>query len=97
MVIGYIYSLSNVVGCKLVFRVKHKPGGSIERYKDRLVAKGFHQCPRIDFHSTFSRVIKTTTIRLILSLVVSLKWPLRQLDVNNAFLQVTIHDIVFMQ
>lgn len=60
----------NVVECKWVFHGKHKPGGSIERYKARLVAKGFHR-PGIDFHSTFSPVVKTTTIRLIISLAVS--------------------------
>ena len=33
----------NVVGCKWVYKLKHRPDGSIERYKARLVAKGFHQ------------------------------------------------------
>ena len=86
-----------VVRCKWVFLVKHKLDGSIEHNKARLVAKGFHQRPGIDFHSTFNQVTKTTTISLILSLVVSLKWSFRQVDVNNAFLQDTLHDIVFMQ
>jgi histone deacetylase 1/2 len=33
----------NLVGCKWVFRVKHKLDGIIERHKARLVAKEFHQ------------------------------------------------------
>lgn len=37
------HSSQNVVGCKWVFRVKHKADGSIDKYKSRLVAKGFHQ------------------------------------------------------
>ncbi|KAM1230354.1 hypothetical protein ACFX2G_041419 [Malus domestica] len=33
----------NLVGCKWVFKLKHKVNGSIEHYKAQLVAKGFHQ------------------------------------------------------
>ena len=32
----------NIVGCKWVYKLKHKSDGFISRYKARLVAKGFH-------------------------------------------------------
>ncbi|RVW92226.1 Retrovirus-related Pol polyprotein from transposon RE1 [Vitis vinifera] len=90
------HSTQNLVGCKWIFRTKYLPTGSIDRYKARLVAKGFHQCPGIDYSETFSPVIKPTTVRLVLSLAVSQGWSLRQLDVNNAFLQGTLTKDVFM-
>ncbi|RVW71213.1 Retrovirus-related Pol polyprotein from transposon RE2 [Vitis vinifera] len=68
----------------------------LHRYKARLVAKGFHQHPGIDYSETFSLVIKPTTVRLVLNLAVSQGWSLRQLDVNNAFLQGTLTEDVFM-
>ncbi|GKD00558.1 uncharacterized mitochondrial protein-like protein isoform X2, partial [Tanacetum coccineum] len=55
-------------------------------YKAIFVAKGFRQQPGIDFHETFSPFVKSTTIRAVLSLAVTNNWPLRQLDVHNAFL-----------
>lgn len=86
----------NLVGCKWIFRTKYLPDGSVDRYKARLVAKGFHQRPGVDYSETFSPVIKPTTVRLVLSLAISNGWSLRQLDVNNAFLQGTLSEDVFM-
>lgn len=61
----------NLVGSKWVFKLKLNSDGSISRYKARLVAKGFHQQARIDYHETFSPVIKPTIVRLILVIAVS--------------------------
>ena len=87
---------SNIVGCRWIFTIKRLPNGAVDRFKARLVAKGFHQRPGIDFHDTFSPVVKPATIRQVISIAVSRQWPLRQLDINNAFLQGKLEDDVFM-
>lgn len=43
----------NIVACKWLFRVKRNPNGLVASYKACLVAKGFTQCPRIDFKEAF--------------------------------------------
>ena len=75
----------NFVGNKGVFRVKNVDG-SFQRCKARLVEKGFHQTLGIDYDETFSLVIKASIVRVILTIVVSENWVVRQLDINNAFL-----------
>ena len=86
----------NIVGCKWVFRVKQNSDGSIQRFKARLVAKGFQQNPEIDYLETFSPVIKSSTIRVVLSLAITYGWDIQQVDVNNAFLNGELSETVFM-
>jgi hypothetical protein len=49
--------------CKWVYKIKHNTDGSMNRYKTRLVAKGYAQTYGIGYEKTYSRVAKMTTIR----------------------------------
>ena len=60
------------------------------------MAKGFHQQFGVNFEETFNPIIKPPTVRIILSLAIQFNWPLRQLDVSNAFLHGFLREDVYM-
>ncbi|GKB48715.1 ribonuclease H-like domain-containing protein, partial [Tanacetum coccineum] len=86
----------NMVRSMWLFKHKFHADGTLSRYKARLVANGSSQQLGVDFDETFSPVVKPATIRTVLSLAVSRKWPIHQLDVKNAFLNGDLSETVYM-
>lgn len=80
------------ISCKWVYKVKYHEYGYMERHKARLLAKGLTQKVGIDYHETFSIMMKFSTIRCMVAITVKKKWEIQQLYVNNAFLHGDLHE-----
>ena len=80
---------------KRVYTLKEEDGGK-QRYKARLMVKGFAQKKGIDSDEIFSPV-KMTSIRTILSLVAVEDLHLEQLDVKTTFLHGDLEEEIYMQ
>ncbi|GJT13592.1 ribonuclease H-like domain-containing protein [Tanacetum coccineum] len=89
-------SCVNVVRFIWLFKHKFHADGTLSRYNTHLVANSSSQQLGVDFDETFSPVVKLDTIRTVLCLAVSRKWPIYQLDVKNAFLNGDLFETVYM-
>lgn len=87
----------SAVGCKWVFKVKYNGQGKIERFKSRLVAKGYSQRHGIDFEETFSPVVRYSSIRTLLAHAVQKDMIVHQMDVITAFLHGKLNEELYMQ
>ncbi|CAI7814566.1 unnamed protein product [Closterium sp. NIES-54] len=81
---------------KWLFKIKSDADGKIERYKSRLVAKGYQQKEKKDYKELYSPVVKPTTLRTLLVGAAIKGWVVKQMDVITAFLNGVLEEEIFM-
>lgn len=84
-------------GCKWVYQTKLKSDRCLDKYKAWFFAKGHTQIEGIDYVETVSLFIKSKAIKIVLSLAFSLGWDLKQLNINNAFLNGALEETIYMK
>ncbi|KAK2426495.1 hypothetical protein QL285_025158 [Trifolium repens] len=85
------------IGVKWVYRTKLNPDGSVNKYKARLVVKGYAQIFGVDFSETFAPVARLDTIRLLFALAAQNGWVIHQMDVKSAFLNGYLEEEIFVE
>ncbi|CAI7854670.1 unnamed protein product [Closterium sp. NIES-53] len=79
-----------------LFKIKSYADGEIERYKSRLVAKGYQQKENVEYKELFAPVVKPTTLRTLLAGATIEGWVVKQMDVTTAFLNGILKEYIFL-
>jgi hypothetical protein len=80
-----------------VFKIKHGVDGEVERYKARLVARGFTQTFGVDYNETFALVAKFVSIRCIPTLAAIEDMEIHQMDVKITFFNGDLQEEIYME
>ncbi|GKC29743.1 peroxidase 9 [Tanacetum coccineum] len=81
---------------KWIFKKKMKADGTIDKYKARLVIKGFRQRKSLDYFDTYSPITRITTIRMVLAIAALRNLKVHQMDVKPSFLNGDLEEGKYM-
>lgn len=87
---------TNLVSTKWVFTLKTDIHGVMERFKARLVARGFSQIQGEDYDQTFAPTVRTDTLRIFLAMVAAENLECRHYDVKNAFTEASLQERIYL-
>jgi len=85
-----------IINSKWVFKIKRGPNGEINKYKARLVMKGYTQVEGLDYTDTFAPVTKFTTIHSLLALAAQHDLEVHQIDIKAAFLNGKLDEEIYL-
>eukprot|EP00271_Cylindrocystis_brebissonii_P002228 TRINITY_DN12662_c0_g2_i2.p1 TRINITY_DN12662_c0_g2~~TRINITY_DN12662_c0_g2_i2.p1 ORF type:complete len:428 (+),score=22.82 TRINITY_DN12662_c0_g2_i2:1103-2386(+) len=85
------------VKCKWVLKKKLKADGSLDKYKGRLVARGFSQTQGVDYFETYAPTVQMSATRALLALNATNDWDIHQIDINSAYVNADLQEKVYME
>ena len=74
-----------------------KIDGTIDKYKAKLVTKGYKQREGQNFFDTYFLVTRITSIKMILAIVALQNLEVHQIDVKPAFLNGDLNEEIYME
>ena len=85
------------LGYKWIFKRKLKADGSIDKYKARLVVKGYKQKEGVDYFDPYSLVTKITPIQMLIAITALHNIKIHQMDVKTTFLNGELNEEIYME
>jgi hypothetical protein len=80
-----------------VFQTKRNAHGQIVCHKSKLIAEGYAQKHKVDFNDTFALMVKFTSIKLLLAIILIKDLEVYQIDFKSAFLNGDLEEVIFME
>ena len=74
-----------------------KADGSIDKYKARLVIKGYKQREGLDYFDTYSPMTRINSIKMILAVAALRNLEVHQMDVKTTFLNGDLEEEIYME
>ena len=88
---------SKPLGYKWIFKRKMKADDSIDKYKARLVVKGYRQKEGLDYFDTYSPITRITSIRMLISIAALFNLEIHLMDVKTTFLNGDLNEEIYME
>ena len=82
---------------KWVFKRNQNVDGLIDKYKARLMNKGYKQTEGLDYFDTYSLVTRKKSIRMVLAITTLRNLEVHQMDVKIVFLNGDLDEEIYME
>jgi hypothetical protein len=85
------------IGLKWVLKLKRLPDGRMDKYKARLVVKGYKQVEGVDYSLLFAPVAKRTSLLYFLHFVAAQDLECHAIDFTTAFLNGSLAEDIYVE